>query len=186
MKRMLIAAALLLSSVLGASLLQAEPADPPSSAAKQIVSAPAADDTQPLFAASAASDVQSLSVVTQEASYAFVRESSRRVSVNGQKADAEVFSTLIQQILSMPVATIAPFTPEQNATVTLALTMNDEQYTVFFYRDEDIDNPFVRLIGGRPDSPTYQQTDAWRIGTMLLACEGTRIQDEKGRETPMD
>ena len=108
-----------------------------------------------------------------------------RVSVNGQKADRDVFLTLLDQILTMPVVTIAPFVPADEATVTLTLYVDDAQYTAAFYQEADEESPTMSIISGNADAPCYQRTDRWRLGTMLLACEGTRIQDEQGAETPM-
>ena len=108
-----------------------------------------------------------------------------RISVNGQKADRDVFLTLLDQILTMPVVTIPPFVPADEATVTLTLVTDSAQYTAAFYRDGDEEIPYISIISGGTDAPCYQRTDRWRLGTMLLACEGTRIQDEQGAETPM-
>lgn len=128
--------------------------------------------------------VTGLSLKTSESTYDFRCTDTLRVSVNGQKADYDVFSTLLEQILTMPVITVSPFTPSSSAAVTLTLCAGSAQYTVVFFRDEDEESPYVNLISGDADDPCYQKTDRWRLGTMLLACEGTRIQDEKGEETP--
>ena len=142
-------------------------------------------DSYALFAQLSSGGVTRLSVVTPQSQYTFRCADETRVSVNGQKADRDVFLTLLDQILTMPVVTIPPFVPVDEATVTLTLVTDSAQYTAAFYRDGDEESPYMRIISGGADAPCYQRTDRWRLGTMLLACEGTRIQDEQGAETPM-
>ena len=72
------------------------------------------------------------------------------LSVNGQKADEEVFSTLVDQ-----------------------LTADSE------------DGKYAYVVAGA-DKERCLKTDAWRVGTLLLTCEGTRIFDASGQETPVD
>ena len=138
-----------------------------------------------LFSQLEACSVTRLCVDTPESQYAFRCTDKARISVNGQQADRDVFMTLLDQILTMPVVTIAPFVPADEATVTLTLYVDDAQYTAAFYREADEESPTMSIISGDADAPCYQRTDRWRLGTMLLACEGTRIQDEQGAETPM-
>lgn len=138
-----------------------------------------------LFAQLAPGSVTRLSVVTSESQYAFRCADDARISVNGQRADRDVFLTLLDQILSMPVVTISPFVPTGEATVTLTLVSEGTQYTAAFYKEADEESPYMSIISGGTDAPRYQRTDRWRLGTMLLACEGTRIQDAQGAETPM-
>ena len=130
--------------------------------------------------------VTELSVQTSQTTYTFHCFEPLRVSVNGQKADGEVFHTLVDNILSMPVVTISPFTPASAATLTLILSANGTCYTVLFYRDEDPENPYVNIIADQSGTTHYHKTDSWQLGTLLLTCEGTRIQDEKGAETPFE
>ena len=138
-----------------------------------------------LFAQLTASSVTRLCVATPESQYAFRCTDKARISVNGQQADRDVFMTLLDQILTLPVVTVEPFAPADEATATLTLYVDDAQYTAAFYREADEESPTVSIISRSADGPCYQRTDRWRLGTMLLACEGTRIQDEQGAETPM-
>lgn len=142
-------------------------------------------DSYALFAQLPGGGVTRLSIVTPQSQYTFRCADETRVSVNGQKADRDVFLTLLDQILTMPVVTIAPFVPVDDASVTLTLVAEGAQYTAAFYRDADEESPYISIISGGADAPCYQRTDRWRLGTILLACEGTRIQDEQGAETPM-
>ena len=104
------------------------------------------------------------------------------VSVNGQMADDEVFSTLMEQILTLPVMTCDPFSPEEDAVLTLILTANGADRTASFYPTES--QEMARVISCAQEQTLYGQVKSWRIGTLLMACDGTRIQDESGNETP--
>ena len=55
---------------------------------------------------------------------------------NGQMADDEVFSTLMEQILTLPVMACDPFSPEEDALLTLILTVNGTDRTASFYPTE--------------------------------------------------
>ena len=137
-----------------------------------------------LFAQLTASSVTRLCVTTPESQYAFRCADNTHISVNGQKADRDVFLMLLDQILTLPVVTVEPFAPTDEATATLTLYVDGAQYTAAFYREADEESPTVSIISGGADGTCYQRTDRWRLGTMLLACEGTRIQDAQGAETP--
>ncbi len=139
-----------------------------------------------LFEDIAIESVSELSVQTGQTTYTFQCFDAEQVSVNGQRADSEVFRTLVDNILTMPVVTISPFTPASTATLTLILSANGTCYTILFYRDADPENPYVSIIADQSGTTHYHKTDRWRLGTLLLTCEGTRIQDEKGAETPFD
>ena len=66
--------------------------------------------------------------------------------------------------------------------LTLVLTAADHDNTVRFY--EGSSQETARVLAGTPEEPVYGVTKSWRIGTLLLVCDGTRIQDESGNETP--
>lgn len=151
---------------------------PPTSVAQE-------QEAHSLFSSLAREDVAELRVQTPEQRYIFRCPDALRVSVNGQKADLGVFETLLEQVLSLPVVTISAFTPSTQACVTLELTADGTRYTASFYRGAREDDPYVSVVSSRPGADVrYHRTDSWRLGTMLLACEGTRILDEKGDETP--
>lgn len=142
--------------------------------------------TSALFPEASIRDVTRLDISTAEADYSFTGADSGFVSLNGRKADPDVFSTLLGQILYLPVTPTDPFTPSAQPTVTLTLSLGDTQHIICFYRDDHSPGPYVTLTVGTGTASAYHKTDTWRIGTMLLTCEGTRIQDERGHETPMD
>ena len=138
--------------------------------------------TTPLFPALSPASVTALSVTAGDRRFEFLCDGDE-VSVNGQLADGEIFLTLLDQILTLPVAACAAFSPEESsAMLTLVLTAADHDNTVRFY--EGSSQETARVLAGTPEEPVYGVTKAWRIGTLLLVCDGTRIQDESGNETP--
>lgn len=138
--------------------------------------------TTPLFPAISPSSVTALSVTAGDRRFEFLCD-GEEVSVNGQLADGEIFSTLLEQILTLPIASCAAFSPEEgSAMLTLVLTAADHDNTVCFY--EGSSKETARVLAGTPEEPVYGVTKSWRIGTLLLVCDGTRIQDESGNETP--
>ena len=98
------------------------------------------------------------------------------------KNNNEIFSTLMEQILTLPVMACDPFSPEGDAVLTLILTANGADWTASFYQTES--QEMARVISCVQEKTLYGQVKSWRIGTLLMACDGTRIQDESGNETP--
>lgn len=129
------------------------------------------------------SAISAVLVITPERTFSFRCAKPDRVSVNGQKADAEMFTTLIGQIMAIPVASLAAFTPSCDPMLTLTIVAGEEEFVACFYHDGGADTR-ARIISNPQGEPRYGQTDGWRIGTLLLTCDGTRIQDESGQETP--
>lgn len=140
-----------------------------------------AEQAEPLFASLDVEELVALSITTAECSYEF-RCASEKISLNGQKADHDVFATLLDQILLLPVIPTDPFPMDGTLMATLVLTIGDQTHTVTFYRSSE--EAYAGVVSGPPNAPCYHKTDAWRVGTMLLTCEGTRIQDASGQETP--
>ena len=70
--------------------------------------------------------------------------------------------------------------------MTLSIHMRDgARHTAFFYAGSDAGRS-THISSSSQSTSAFHATDTWRIGTMLLACEGTRIQDEFGREMLAD
>ena len=134
-----------------------------------------------LFPGVASENVTALHVHSEDRSFDFLCGEGS-VSVNGQMADDEVFSTLMEQILTLPVMACEPFYPEGDAVLTLILTANGADRTASFYSTES--QEMARVISCAQEETLYGQVKSWRIGTLLMACDGTRIQDESGNETP--
>lgn len=126
----------------------------------------------------------SLSVITQDRSFQFDLGQQGAVSVNGQQADREAFSTLVEQIAELPVEQHAAFVPDaQDLLLTLIVSSGAKQQTARFYED-GLQGEKTRIVLGTDAAPEYRQTNGWRVGTLMMTCEGTRILDAHGNETP--
>lgn len=125
-----------------------------------------------------------LTLKTPDRSFQFRRDSAGGVCVNGQQADSGIYNTLVGQITHLPVATQDAFDPD-GAKLLLTLEITDEhsKHTAHFYTDGAA-GEMARIVSGPPDAPQYHRTDGWRVGTLMMTCEGTRIQDERGNEIP--
>lgn len=136
-----------------------------------------------LFSGVTDEDVTALYVRSADRSFNFLCGDGS-VSVNGQMADDEIFSTLIEQILTLPVMACDSFSPEGDAILTLILTVGGHDRTASFYETDS--REMARVISCAQEETLYGQVKSWRIGTLLMACDGTRIQDESGNETPAE
>lgn len=128
--------------------------------------------------------VTHVTVFSQDASYEFLRDAPDEVSVNGQKADSEAFDTLLCQIVTLPVFDTESFSVSGSPLLTVRVVSGGTAHAASFYRGQSKDKTLI--LCGTQEEPLYRQTGAWRVGTLLLACEGTRIQDESGNETPAE
>ena len=140
---------------------------------------------QPLFPGLESASIQAVSINTPESEYYFQCEGEESVSVNNHMADDEVFDTLIEQILAFSFEQREPFSPQESPVLTIAVFTEKTQYNASFYPDGDTGKN-TNIICGLESSPQYLTTEAWRVGTLLLTCEGTRILDESGKETPAE
>ena len=136
-----------------------------------------------LFSGVTGDEVTALHVRSADRSFDFLCGESS-VSVNGQMADDEIFSTLMEQILTLPIMACEPFSPEGDAILTLILTVGGHDRTACFYETDSRD--MARVISCTQGETLYGKVKSWRIGTLLMACDGTRIQDESGNETPAE
>ena len=144
---------------------------------------PEPDDAQEtLFPALDPASIVDVSVTTPERVFHFHADEGG-VSVNGQVADAEVFSTLLSQIAALPVLTQEAFAEEDTPLLTLTIQAESGQMAAAFYRDEASET-YARVVSAAGGARQYRYTKAWQIGKLLLTCDGTRIQDEAGHETP--
>lgn len=141
-------------------------------------------DQQTLFPALDGSRIAALLVTTPDQTFEFHCDSQRIVSVNGNHADEEIFLTLVSQIRDLPVDAHPPFTPGSAPVMSLVISTRDgAQHTAHFYTGNG--SELAQIASGSGEFPVYHQTDAWRIGTLMMACEGTRIQDAYGNEIPI-
>lgn len=140
-------------------------------------------EVPPLFSSLDAQTVSDVTIATPERTFRFA-QSDGVVSVNGQKADAEIFMTLLTQIATLPVAERTAFLAQNDPFLTLTVDTNVDRLFVGFYRD-DPEQAYADVIcmeEGEP--PRYGVTKAWRVGKLVLTCDGTRILDENGNEAP--
>lgn len=168
----------------GGKLRAAPQTDAPQSAANaQEIAQPAAADSL-LFPTLNAEAITAISVDTPERSFQFYADSSGEVSVNGQQADVEIYLTLVSQISELPVAQTGAFIPDSaQLLLTLTVCEGGAQHRACFYEDDGT-GEIARVVAGPADAPEYGQTGGWRVGTLMMTCEGTRIQDERGNERP--
>lgn len=141
---------------------------------------------QLLFPDLCSSAITAVSLRTNERSFEFRCDGPDNVSVNGQRADSEAFLTLVSQIAQFPVDAHAAFPAEgADELLELVVSTGETQHVARFYEDS-AQGTQTYIVCGTQDAPSYRKTDGWRVGTLLMACEGTRIQDERGNETPAD
>ena len=100
-------------------------------------------------------------------------------------ADEDVFDTLIEQLMAFDFVQRDPFAPEGEPLLTVAISTDTQQYNARFYEDGETGRN-TNIISMQQSSTQYLTTEAWRVGTLLLTCEGTRIFDESGKETPAE
>jgi len=185
-KRMLLPAAILFAAALMVfcfpfmqkheSKNAAQPIQPDGAS---IILPPAGGET--LFPDLSAGAITSVAVHADSCAFDFLIDSRGAVSVNGRRADSEIFDTLIAQITELPVVPLSAFTPAQEPVMTLTIRSGEREHVARFYEGGEKGKEAV-ILAGSSDAPRYRQTDGWRIGTLLMTCEGTRIQDERGNE----
>ncbi len=146
------------------------------------VEAPAACDT--LFPSLDVQSVEALSVVTPERTFQFAADGDC-VSVNGQLADEEAFATLVEEITALPVFDSDAFSPEGTPLMTLTIDCGDCLLSAAFYEQQESD-AYANVVFGEDGEWLYRETNAWQVGKLMLICDGTRIQDASGNETPAD
>lgn len=140
----------------------------------------------PLFPGLRKDTITSITITSPQQSFQFHRCGPEAVSVNGQHADSEIFLTLLEQIAELPADACSAFSPEKdNLLLTLVVCEGAKQHIARFYAD-GAQGEKTRIISGSADAPEYHQTGGWRVGTLMMTCEGTRIQDAHGNETPID
>ena len=137
-----------------------------------------------LFPSLRTEDVAGVSVTTPERAFVF-DTGNGAVSVNGQMADAEAFMTLLEQIAELPLGETEKFAPEEDPILSLSVEAGDEEFCACFYKNANSD-AYAEVICTRGGAVRYGLTKAWRVGKLVLTCDGTRIFDENGEETPME
>ena len=120
--------------------------------------------------------ITELSVCAGARSFRYFRTASG-LSVNGHDADQEVFDTLLRQIVSASMCDSAVFTPEGEPLMTVTAQSPSGLREMRFFADEQDQSRVYVLISGR-GADKQGTTDAWRVGTIPMACEGSRLVHE--------
>ena len=111
----------------------------------------------------------SLCVTAEGRSFRYAKSGSL-LTVNGAAADEEAVDTLLRHLSSALSGDTAAFTPEEAPIMTVDFTAGDESGEISFYPDE-ADRSRVYVVSAKDGASV---TEAWRVGTILLACEGSR------------
>ena len=142
-------------------------------------------DAQALFPELSNDEITGIRITAaDDCEFTFSVSKDNGLSVNGQKADSAVFSTLVDQILSPSFMPVDAFEPADEPVVTMTVCTERRDFIARFYTDQDV-GKYAYVITGE-ESSRCLKTDAWRVGTLLLTCEGTRIFDASGQETPAE
>ena len=141
-------------------------------------------DTLRLFPDVAKADVVTLNVTSPERSFEFERVDGE-VSVNGNEADEAAFGLLLKKVIALPVSGRDAFDADTAPDLVVTLCTAAEQYTAAFYGDGQTGER-VQILCGTQSGTVYRETDGWRVATILMACDGTRIFDEAGMEAPVN
>ena len=150
---------------------------------QESTSAEAEKNEQALFPELAAEDITGIRIRSKD-DCTFDFSVRGELSVNGQKADGEVFSTLVDQLTSPSYIPCGDFTPESESMLTVTVYTDSQDFSASFYPGPE-NGKYAYVVAGA-ENERCLKTDAWRAGTLLLTCEGTRIFDESGQETPVD
>ena len=159
----------------------AQPVTPPGT--QESTGAEAAEDEQALFPELAAEEITGIRIHAKD-DCTFDFSVRGELSVNGQKADGEVFSTLVDQLTAQSYTPCDDFTPQSDVMLTVTVYTDTQDFSASFYQDHE-NGKYAYVIAGA-ENERRLKTDAWRVGTLLLTCEGTRILDASGQETPVD
>ena len=162
----------------------ARPSEPVCSTEAAVKSLSVSVPSLTLFPELNSTQITSLLVSTPERSFRFHMNPHGAVSVNGHRADHDIFSVLLDQIAALPVETHSAFAPRaQDLLMTLVVSTGAHQKTARFYAGSEGET--ARIVLGTDESPEYRQTNTWRVGTLMMTCEGTRILDAHGNEQPI-
>ncbi len=115
----------------------------------------------------------SLCVTAAGRSFRYAR-SGAALTVNGAAADGEVVDTLLRHLSAALSGEEAAFTPEKEPIMTVTFEMGGDAGQIAFYTDDDNRAQVYVISAGNGASVT----EAWRVGTILLACEGSRAAEE--------
>ena len=116
--------------------------------------------------------ISSLSITFRGRGFSF----DCRNGLTDEDADSEVFTTLLTQIFNMKGNRREAFLPVTDPIMTVEIQDIKGSYLMKCYENENQDD-MADVICISAKNRFYYTTEAWRVGTILLACEGTRILD---------
>lgn len=96
------------------------------------------------------------------------------LTVNGTIADEEAVDTLLRHLSSALSGDETTFTPEEAPIMTVTFTLGGETGNIAFYPDKE-DHHRVYVVSSENG---VSITEAWQVGTILLACEGSQAAGE--------
>ncbi len=128
-----------------------------------------------LFEGITLSGITRLCVRTSGRTYTFVCTGGQAVCLDGGKADEEIFATLLEEIREQEYEKTPAFTPQTRPVAVVELQEGAATYEASFYSEGDRECSEVIVQGN--GKLRYLQTESWRIGTMLLTCEGAWSTD---------
>lgn len=150
---------------------------PAASCASPADASPAAEALPVLFPDLVVEDIVYLSVRTPDRSFEFRLGEHGRFLVNNQSADMGIYNTLVSQIARIPVSAVHAIPEENTQLLTLQISTPAHSHVAHFFADGGADTEaFIR--SGPREAPLYFQTDAWRVGTLIMACEGAPIHED--------
>lgn len=136
-----------------------------------------------LFPDLAPEKISSLVITTPQSTFDFKRTAPTSVSINGRRSDHGAFATLLNQIEAIPYVPGEPAEQQEPPLLTLTVQQDEAHYHARFYRHGNGEE-LARVVADVPSGELSGTTDGWRVGMLLLACEGTRVQDASGSESP--
>ncbi|MBR3794678.1 MAG: hypothetical protein IKK34_01440 [Clostridia bacterium] len=116
--------------------------------------------------------VTAVSISTHERSFEF-RSDNSAVTVNGSAADSDIYRTLLLQIAELPVSALNALPAGASQILSLVVTTGTERHHAQFYGGTGAE-AYIRC--GTQHAPQYRQTDGWRVGTLMMTCEGARME----------
>ncbi len=165
---------------------QPKAASPDAAADPVVASSVQTEEGQsPLFPDFNASLVTQVMLAAPHAEFDLHRGGNHAVSVNGQRGDADVFMTLLEHIAAIAYTPTPPFVPQEAPLLVLTIREGTAHESVITFYGDNNQGEYARLIASGSGEAQYGMTDGWRIGTLMLACEGMRIQDKNGKEMPV-
>lgn len=96
-------------------------------------------DAQALFPELSEDEITGIRIAApDDCEFTFSVSEKNGLSVNGQKADSAVFSTLVDQLLSPSFMPVDAFEPADEPVVTMTVCTERRDFIARFYTDQDV------------------------------------------------